>query len=188
MASNNCMGVCPWWVDRSDSRLRLRAYTWIICSKYQRFEFLMYIDNLNTWRRGATASLDILCTLSNLWHSPVFLVRALLARRLILYRTTTRLNILSLALSWALWCCLCCTHMIFNRVEPPLKASVTVLFHRRHRRRKTRCPLLEDARMKLIEILGINREINTGSGILFVFSMNQRKNFIQNQLPSEICT
>ena len=33
-----------------------------------------------------------------------------------------RLNILSLALSWALWCCLCCTHLIFNRVEPPLKA------------------------------------------------------------------
>ena len=30
-----------------------------------------------------------------------------------------RLNILSLALSWALWCCLCCTHVIFNRVEPP---------------------------------------------------------------------
>ena len=34
-----------------------------------------------------------------------------------------RLNILSLALSWALWCCLCCTHVIFNRVEPPLKGS-----------------------------------------------------------------
>ena len=32
-----------------------------------------------------------------------------------------RLNILSLALPRALWCCLCCTHVIFNRVEPPLK-------------------------------------------------------------------
>ena len=30
---------------------------------------------------------------------------------------------LSLALSWALWCCLCCTHVIFNRFEPPLKAK-----------------------------------------------------------------
>ena len=28
-----------------------------------------------------------------------------------------RLNILSLALLWALSCCLCCTHVIFNRVE-----------------------------------------------------------------------
>ena len=32
-----------------------------------------------------------------------------------------RLNALSLALPWALWYCLCCTHVIFNRVEPPLK-------------------------------------------------------------------
>ena len=32
-----------------------------------------------------------------------------------------RLNILSLALSWALWCCLCCTHAILLCVEPPLK-------------------------------------------------------------------
>ena len=38
-----------------------------------------------------------------------------------------RLNILSLALSWALWCCLCCTHVIFNRVEPPLKARLNIL-------------------------------------------------------------
>ena len=35
-----------------------------------------------------------------------------------------RLNILSLALSWALWCCLCCTHGIFNHVEPPLKGRL----------------------------------------------------------------
>ena len=32
-----------------------------------------------------------------------------------------RLNILSLARSWTLWCCLCRTHVIFNRVEAPLK-------------------------------------------------------------------
>ena len=38
-----------------------------------------------------------------------------------------RLNTLSLALSWALWCCLCCTHVIFNRVEPPLKAMWNTL-------------------------------------------------------------
>ena len=31
-----------------------------------------------------------------------------------------RLNILSPALSWTLWCCVCCTYVIFNRVEPPL--------------------------------------------------------------------
>ena len=34
---------------------------------------------------------------------------------------------------------------------------------------------------------GNRREINRGSRILFVFSMNQRKN-LQTQLPSEICT
>ena len=38
-----------------------------------------------------------------------------------------RLNILSLAVSWALWCCLCCTHVIFNRVEPPLKRRLNIL-------------------------------------------------------------
>ena len=38
-----------------------------------------------------------------------------------------RLNILSLALSWALWYCLCCTHVIFNCVEPPLKARLNIL-------------------------------------------------------------
>ena len=32
-----------------------------------------------------------------------------------------RLNILSLALSWALRCCLCCTHVVFNRFKPPPK-------------------------------------------------------------------
>ena len=37
------------------------------------------------------------------------------------HRLKARLNILSLALSRALWCCLCCTHVIFNPVEPPLK-------------------------------------------------------------------
>ena len=35
-----------------------------------------------------------------------------------------RLDILSLALPRALWCCLCCTHVIFNRVEPPLKGRL----------------------------------------------------------------
>ena len=45
--------------------------------------------------------------------------------RLVLFLTVLdifkrRLNILSLPLSWALWCCLCRTHVIFNRVEPPL--------------------------------------------------------------------
>ena len=34
-----------------------------------------------------------------------------------------RLNTLSLALPWALWYCLCCTHVIFNRVEPPLNEA-----------------------------------------------------------------
>ena len=28
-----------------------------------------------------------------------------------------RLNILSLALSWFLWCCLCCIHVIFNHLK-----------------------------------------------------------------------
>ena len=36
-----------------------------------------------------------------------------------------RLNILSLALSWALWCCLCRTHVILLCVEPPLNSMVT---------------------------------------------------------------
>ena len=31
------------------------------------------------------------------------------------------INILSLALSWALWCCLYCTHVILLSVEPRLK-------------------------------------------------------------------
>ena len=39
-----------------------------------------------------------------------------------------RLNILSLALSWAVWCCLCGTHVIFNRFEPPLKGFETSYF------------------------------------------------------------
>ena len=38
-----------------------------------------------------------------------------------------RLNILSLALSRALWCCLCCTHVILLGVEPPLKSLIEVL-------------------------------------------------------------
>ena len=37
-----------------------------------------------------------------------------------------RLNILSLARSWTLWCCLCRTHVIFNRVEPPLKRAFPI--------------------------------------------------------------
>ena len=38
-----------------------------------------------------------------------------------------RLNILSLALSWTLWCCLCCAYVIFNRIEPRLKYVISVL-------------------------------------------------------------
>ena len=40
---------------------------------------------------------------------------------MILISIKARLNILSLALSWALWCCLYRTHVIFNRAEPRLK-------------------------------------------------------------------
>ena len=40
-----------------------------------------------------------------------------------------RLNILSLVLSWALWCCLCCPYVISNRVEPPLNMNSTLIFY-----------------------------------------------------------
>ena len=37
-----------------------------------------------------------------------------------------RLNTLSLALSWPLWSCLCCTHVILLGVEPRLKAKENI--------------------------------------------------------------
>ena len=70
-------------------------------------------------------------------------------------------------------------HMLFRR-------SVTVLFHRRHRR-KTRLPVTRRCLNEINWNFGNQREINRGSRILFVFPMNQRKNS-QTQLPLEICT
>ena len=40
-----------------------------------------------------------------------------------------RLNILFLALSWTLQCCLCCSYVIFNLVEPPLKILFSSWLH-----------------------------------------------------------
>ena len=53
-----------------------------------------------------------------------------LALHSVSHRLKARLNILSLGLSWALWCCLRCTHVLHNCVEPHLKGRL-ITEHRR---------------------------------------------------------